>query len=389
MYKTVCVIGLGYVGFPTACVVAGVGYSVLGVDIDQSVISKINEANYMHWEPKLNDLFTKVVANGKIKITTKVEPADVYIITVQTPLKLDNKPDISHVHSAIQAIQPYLKEGNLILIESTCPIGTAETIAQKLKVACPYNVYIASCPERILPGNVVHELLHNNRIIGGIDKESGVQATNFYSSFIKGKIEVTDARTAEAVKLAENTYRDINIAYANELSMIADHININVYELIKLANNHPRVNILQPGPGVGGHCIAVDPYFLASATPELSEFILKARAINHNKTNWVLEKVSKHAKNNHVKTIACLGLSYKANVPDIRQSPAITIVENLKKEFDIIAVDPCLKNVESINDVLAKVDMVVLLVAHDVFLNIPSHLLYEKIFLDFTGTFIK
>lgn len=389
MRQRVCIIGLGYVGFPTACVIANAGYSVFGVDINQKVISNIHAGNYMDWQPQLKDLFIKQIDSGNITVSTEIEPSDIYIITVQTPLDAENKPDIFYVRSAIETIQPHLKIGDLVLIESTCPIGTTEAIAKEVLAAYSSSIYLAYCPERVLPGNIVHELIYNNRIIGGVDQESGMQAANFYSSFIRGEVEITDSRTAEAVKLIENTYRDINIAYANELSMLADHIDLNIHELIRLGNKHPRVNILQPGPGVGGHCIAIDPYFLASAAPESAALILKAREVNIHKTNWVIQKINKQAKENNVKTIACLGMSYKANVADTRESPAIKIIDSLEEEFYVIAIDPYVSGIEFIHDILIEVDMIVLLVAHNIFLDIPNHLLQKKIFLDFTGVFPK
>lgn len=246
----VCVIGLGYVGFPTACVLANANYLVVGVDTDHGVISRINSGNHNTLEIGVKDLFIKAVHNGNIRISAEVEFADIYIIAVQTPLNLENKPNVSYVEAAIESIKPYLTTDSLILIESTCPIGTTERISDQLQAIYP-GVSLAYCPERILPGNIVYELIHNNRIMGGKDKKSAIRATDFYKSFTYGAIEITDSKTAEMVKLAENTYRDVNIAYANELSMIADHINVN--EVIRLANNHPRVKILKPGPGVGGH----------------------------------------------------------------------------------------------------------------------------------------
>lgn len=388
MNKKVCVIGLGHIGFPIMCILANSGYSVLGVDIDKKVVSKINAVNYMTHETALKDLFIKGICKRNLKISTKVEHSDIYIITVQTPLNLENKPDISYVSAAIESIIPYLETDNLILIESTCPIGTTEMMAKRLRIVCS-NIFIAYCPERILPGNILSELIYNDRIVGGIDNKSGTRAADFYRSFIHGEIEVTDSKTAEAVKLAENTYRDINIAYANELSMIADHINVNINELISLANKHPRVNILQPGPGVGGHCIAIDPYFLAHSASEFAQLTLTAREVNINKASWVIQKIKKVAKENNVRIIACLGLTYKPNVPDTRESPAIIITETLKQEFDVIVFDPYVENIKSINDTLLKVDMIVVLVAHNEFLDIPNYLFHEKIFLDFTGVLIK
>jgi len=388
MPQRVCVIGLGYVGFSTTCVLANSGFLVLGVDTDTSVIFKIQANNFISSEEHLQNLFLKGALDGNIVVSTQIQLADIYIITVQTPLTAELKADLSYLNSAIDSIKSFIKPGNLVIIESTCPIGTTEDVYKVLSSVCP-EIHVAYCPERILPGDIVNELMNNNRIVGGVDKQSSLLAAEFYKSFIQGKIEITDSKTAEAVKLAENTYRDINIAYANELSMIFDDTNINIYELIRLANQHPRVQILQPGPGVGGHCIAVDPYFLAESFPELARLTLKAREVNIDKTDWVIKKIRRLARANDIKTLACFGLTYKPNIEDIRQSPSLVIIKHLRKEFDVISVDPYVQNTASIDYALTKATMIVMLVAHQEFLNIPKHFLDRKLFLDFTGVFVR
>lgn len=385
MYKSsICILGLGYVGLPTACILASSGYFVLGVDIDKKVIDNIQSLSYLSLEPDLQDLLNKVIANHSIQLSTKVIPSEIYIITVPTPLSDKFEPNISYVENAIDSIMPHIKSGDLVLIESTCPVGTTEKISKKLKSICP-DIYIAYCPERILPGNIIYELKHNNRVVGGINEESTVQAINFYKTFLSGKISSTDAKTAEAIKLAENTYRDINIAYANELSMIADKLNIDIKQLIKLANEHSRVNILEPGVGVGGHCIAVDPHFLISSAPDESSLITTAREVNNIKTDWVIKKIEKLAKEQNITNIACLGLTYKANLSDIRNSPSIKIIESLKKKFNILTNDPYVKSTNSLEEVIDKSEMIVTLVAHNEFINISTKLPKNILYLDFTG----
>lgn len=385
MYKnSVSVIGLGYVGLPTACVLANAGYFVYGIDINENVINNIKSLNCSNLEPAIKDLLNQAIKSDSIQFSTETIASDVYIITVPTPLQADLKPDISYVNNAIDSIIPHLTRGNLILLESTCPIGTTDLIDKKLKTICS-GVYIAYCPERILPGNSIHELLYNNRVIGGVNKESNLHAVEFYKTFSHGKISLTDARTAEAAKLAENTYRDINIAYANELSIIVDKLDINISELIALANEHSRVNILEPGIGVGGHCIAVDPHFLIFSAPDSCSLIETARKVNDLKTDWIIKKIKKNAKQDNIQTIACLGLTYKANVSDVRNSPALKIVKLLEKEFIVFKVDPYVKDSLSLEEAIGKAEMFITLVAHDQFLDISDQLPRNCIYLDFTG----
>ena len=384
--KQICITGLGHIGLPTACVLANSGYSVLGVDLDDKVIDRILSKESINPEPNLQNLLTNCIRNGDIRVSNKAAPADIHIISVPTPLNQKKQPDISQVNAAIEAINSFLREDDLVLIESTCPIGTTAKIAKRLQSIFP-SIHVAYCPERVLPGNILYELIHNDRVVGGINGASASKAANFYRSFIKGEILITDDKTAEAVKLAENAYRDVNIAYANELSMILDYNNLDVLKVIKLANRHPRVQILQPGPGVGGHCIAIDPWFLVSAAPNIATLIPKAREINTQKTAWVIQKIINTINKNKISKIACLGLTYKPNVSDIRESPALIIVEALEKEFNILRVDPHIQNTEALYDAIAQSDMVVVLVAHNEFLNISADLFDEKILLDFAGVF--
>lgn len=384
--KKICVTGLGHIGIPTACVLATSGYSVLGVDIDDEVVRSVQSADLINPEPKLQGLLKRAICSGNLEISAYVAPADIHIITVPTPLSLSRQPDISYVNGAIDAISPHLRPHDLILIESTCPIGTTEVIAQKLQMSCP-GVHVAYCPERVLPGNILHELIYNDRVVGGIDDRSTSLAVTFYQSFVRGEVLAANVRIAEAVKLAENSYRDINIAYANELSMIADRIDLDVNELIRLANKHPRVQILKPGVGVGGHCIAVDPWFLVSSAPDLAMLTSKAREININKTGWVIQKVREAIQKNGAHVVACLGLTYKPNVPDIRESPALAVVQALEGEVEVLCVDPYTPNTIALLDALARAEIVVGLVAHNEFLNISSNDLANKIVLDFAGVF--
>lgn len=384
--KKVCVIGLGHIGLPTACVLANAGYQVLGVDNNKKVLDRLQLAQLINPEPDLQNLLAKVIHHGSLKLTTQISPANIHIIAVPTPLDQSDKPDLSLVNSVTEALKPHLRAKDLVLLESTCPIGTTEAIAKKLRKDCP-EIYVAYCPERVLPGNILFELIHNDRVVGGVDQASTQLTVEFYKTFVLGDVTATNARTAEAVKLAENTFRDINIAYANELSMIVDKLEIDVNELIQLANRHPRVKILSPGPGVGGHCIAVDPWFLASAAPDLAGLTTKARATNKKKTEWVVGKVREVAKKNGAKVIACLGLTYKPNVSDIRESPALEIVRSLEKDFHVLSVDPHVPDTENLYDAIDQAKVIVGLVAHNEFSNIAENYFIGKIKLDFARVF--
>lgn len=414
--NTVCVLGLGYIGLPTASLLATSGFKVFGCDVNPEVVETINRGDVHIIENGLNGMVHLAVNSGQLIASIEPHEANVYIIAVPTPFKEHHKPDIRYVESAVRALAKYLKPGALIILESTSPIGTTEKIAQWIselrpelfisseKQTCDINnqnlIYIAHCPERVLPGHILRELVENDRIIGGIDKISGQKAKNFYESFVQGKILLTDARTAEMAKLTENSFRDVNIAFANELSLICESLDINVWELIELANHHPRVNILQPGPGVGGHCIAVDPWFIVDSAPEISKLIRTARVVNDNKPLFIIDKVMKQAEHFKSPVIACLGLSFKANIDDLRESPALFITTELTRQIigKILVVEPHIdtlppvilnmqKNVDlvDINTALSKADIIVLLVDHKQFGFIDYQLIANKIVIDTRG----
>ena len=391
----VVMIGLGYIGLPTAALIASKSIQVTGVDVSREVVDTINKGEIHIVEPDLAGLVHHVVKKDFLKATTEPVVADVYLIAVPTPFKENHEPDISYVENAVKAIIPVLQSGALIIIESTSPVGTTEKMQKIILTKKPElngKIYMAYCPERVLPGNVIYELEHNDRAIGGIDEAATEKAVAFYKLFVKGALHKTNARTAEMCKLVENASRDGQIAFANELSMICDKAGINVWELINLANKHPRVNILQPGTGVGGHCIAVDPWFIVSEFPEESKMIRSAREINNYKTQWVIEKIKNKAlafeiENKRKPLIACMGLAFKPNIDDLRESPAVTVVNELEKEaFKLLKVEPNLTNgkAEGITDceeAVKQADIVVYLVAHKEFFNIKT----DKIVLDFCG----
>lgn len=348
-FKTVSVIGLGYIGLPTAAMFASRKVNVIGVDVSQNVVDTINEGKIHIVEPELDMIVHATVSEGYLKAANQPESADAYLIAVPTPFKDDHEPDLSFIESASKAIAPVLKKGDLVILESTSPVGATEKIAEWLAesrhdLSFPQHegenadVNIAHCPERVLPGHVVRELVENDRVIGGMTSKCSQRAVELYNIFVEGECIVTNARTAEMAKLVENSFRDVNIAFANELSIICDKLGINVWELINLANRHPRVNILQPGPGVGGHCIAVDPWFIVSKTPKEAKLIKTARDINDYKPNWVVEKVkvavSEYLAENKEQriediTIACYGITFKPDIDDLRESPALGIAEEL------------------------------------------------------------
>ncbi|MDN4164624.1 UDP-N-acetyl-D-mannosamine dehydrogenase [Cytophagales bacterium LB-30] len=377
-------VGLGYIGLPTAALMASRGIKVHGVDINQKAVDTINRGEIHIVEPDLDGLVNHVVSKGYLKADTKPAEADVYLIAVPTPFKGDHQPDISYVESAARALLPYLKEGNLVILESTSPVGTTERVKEIVDSGRPElqgKLFFAYCPERVLPGNVIYELEHNDRAIGGMDAASTEKAIAFYRHFVKGELHATNARTAEMCKLVENSYRDVNIAFANELSMICDKAGINVWELIRLANKHPRVNILQPGTGVGGHCIAVDPWFIVADFPQEAKIIRAAREINNYKTEWVIEKIKNAAlqfelKEGRKPTIACLGLAFKPDIDDLRESPALEVVKRLVSYgLDILAVEPNineLTNIKLVNleEAYRLADIHVFLVGHKEFKNL-------------------
>jgi UDP-N-acetyl-D-mannosaminuronic acid dehydrogenase len=392
--------GLGYIGLPTAAISASKGLRVLGIDINPKVVDTINKGEIHIIEPGLGELVKKVVENGNLRAAIKPEESDVYLIVVPTPFKGNHEPDISFVESATKAILPLLKSGDLYIIESTSPVGTTDKMASLIFSERPEligKINIAYCPERVLPGNVLYELIHNDRVIGGIDHESTTKAKEFYSSFVTGNLHSTNARTAEMCKLTENSSRDVQIAFANELSLICDKAGINVWELIELANKHPRVNILQPGSGVGGHCIAVDPYFLTADFPVESRLISKAREINNYKSFWCAEKIRSsilefELKNGYKPNVAIMGLAFKPNIDDLRESPAKYIAQKvMQSEQDgFMIVEPNIQEhkVFHLTDYIEayeKADIVAFLVAHKEFKNLEYK--KDKIILDFAGIF--
>ncbi len=399
MSKKVLTIGLGYIGLPTSALIANSGIQVCGVDVNPKVVETINQGKIHIIEPELDKAVEKAVKAGFLTATTKAEEADTYLIVVPTPFKEKNEPDISYVEAATKGIIPLLKEDDLYIIESTSPVGTTEKMMGLIYQERPElkdKLYIAYCPERVLPGNVMYELIHNDRVIGGVDKKSTEKAVEFYSQFVKGELHKTNARTAEMCKLTENSSRDVQIAFANELSLICDKANINVWELINLANKHPRVNILQPGCGVGGHCIAVDPYFIVSEFPIESQIIGKAREINNYKSFWCAEKIKNaklefELKNGRKPKVALMGLAFKPDIDDLRESPAKYIVSKVLQNDnngEYFIVEP---NIEEHNifklteykEAIASADIIAFLVAHKEFKGIEIS--EKKVVLDFCG----
>lgn len=380
--------GLGYIGLPTAALIATKGINVLGVDVKQSVVDTINNGEIHIVEPDLDGIVRHDVERGYLKAATTPQSADAFLVAVPTPFKEEHLPDLSYVESATKMVIPYLEEGNLFIIESTSPVGTTEKMANFIYSERPElkgKIYIAYCPERVLPGNVIYELKNNDRAIGGVNVESTQKASAFYKLFVTGELHETNARTAEMTKLVENASRDVQIAFANELSMICDEAGIDVWELINLANKHPRVNILQPGTGVGGHCIAVDPWFIVSEFPEQSRLIRTSREINNYKTEWVIEKIKNEALDFELKegrkpVIACFGLAFKPDIDDLRESPAINVVQSLLSQgFEVLPVEPNVnKNnnlsfkLYSIEAALEKMNLGFKLVNHNQFNELPE-----------------
>ena len=393
-YKTVCVIGLGYIGLPTASLLGTKGYQVHGVDVSQSVVDTINSGGIHIVEPDLDILVKSAVGAGNLKAGLEPVESDIFIIAVPTPFKDDHQPDLSYVEQATRTISPYLKPGNLVILESTSPIGTTDEVVAKILAEEGHgtDIFIAHCPERVLPGRILIELVQNDRVVGGINEESAQVAVDFYETFVSGEVLATSAKTAEMVKLTENAYRDVNIAFANELSMICDQESINTWEVIQLANRHPRVNILQPGPGVGGHCIAVDPWFIVSRAPELSRLIRTAREVNDSKPQWVLEQVRKQADRFKNPVIGCLGLAFKADVDDLRESPALDIVRTLVKDDigQVLVCEPNLKqhpefSLLTLDELIKRADILLLLVDHKPFKKLTAKGLKDKILIDTRG----
>jgi UDP-N-acetyl-D-mannosaminuronic acid dehydrogenase len=392
-FKHICVIGLGYIGLPTAATFAAHGVKVTGVDVNQHAVDMINQGKVHIVEPDLDALVRDVVAQQKLSAQLQPCEADVYIVAVPTPFKENHQPDLKYIEAAAKALAPFLKKGNLVILESTSPVGATEQMAAWLSEARSEltfpqqageeaDILIAHCPERVLPGKVLQELISNDRIVGGMTARCSQAAIDLYKVFVKGDCIKTNARTAEMCKLTENSFRDVNIAFANELSVICDKLNINVWELIQLANRHPRVNILQPGPGVGGHCIAVDPWFIVAKTPEQARLIRTAREVNDAKPEWVIDqvkiKIAEFLQNNSKKTIkdvtvACYGLAFKPDIDDLRESPALEITKKLAEQgLNILVIEPNIKqlpynfpsNIKLVECTESNADVHVILVDH-------------------------
>lgn len=399
-----CFMGLGYIGLPTAIISSQHGINVCGVDINPKVVEKTNRGELHIVEPGLQDLLKKAVDNKNLVASTTPFESDVYLIVVPTPFKAKHEPDISYVESATKTVIPFLKEGDLFIIESTSPVGTTEKMAELIFAERPElkgRIHIAYCPERVLPGNVIFELVNNDRVIGGIDDASADAAAEFYGKFVSGQLHKTNCRTAEMCKLVENSSRDVQIAFANELSMICEKAGINVWELISLANRHPRVNILQPGCGVGGHCIAVDPYFISSAFPTEAKIIAQARNINNYKSEWCVEKaknaiLSFELENGKKPQVALMGLAFKPNIDDLRESPAMKIANHLITEMPDVKFNIVEPNISSHPDfdivdfqtAFEQSDIVVYLTAHKQFFMLPQEA-NDKLILDFCGVIKK
>jgi len=411
----VSVIGLGYIGLPTAAIISNSKIPTCGIDNNKDVVDTVNNGNIHITEPGLEKIVQESVESGFLKAYSEPISSDVYIITVPTPLKQDNSPDVSYVEEAIKNIAPVLNKNNLIIIESTSPIGTSKKMSRILKKLRPdlgfphedlneVDINIAYCPERVIPGNTLNELISNDRVIGGITDKCANKASNFYSKIITGKCYKTSAETAELSKLAENSFRDVNIAFANELSMICDENNINPWELIEIANKHPRVNILQPGPGVGGHCIAVDPWFIVTNS-NVARLIQQAREVNLYKTEYVFKKLEKEIKNITLKkevnekeiTVAFFGIAFKANIDDLRGSPALEIVKKTIEIFNcnILVVEPNVQelpndikknsNLVSVSDAIKNCDIAISLVDHKEFTDIKKIDFNGKTLIDSKG----
>lgn len=419
IFNKISVVGLGYIGLPTAAVLASRKIPVIGVDVNKETVETINRGGVHIIEPDLDLVVHGAVKAGYLRATITPEPADAFLIAVPTPFKGDHEPDLTYIESVCKSIAPVLKKGDTVILESTSPVGATEKAAAWMADARPdltfpqtdgenSDIRVAHCPERVLPGHVLRELVHNDRVIGGMTPKCSEAAAALYRTFVEGECVITNARTAEMCKLAENSFRDVNIAFANELSIICDKLNINVWELIRLANRHPRVNILQPGPGVGGHCIAVDPWFIVSKTPEQAKLIRTAREVNDGKLHWVLDKV-KVAVADHLLahpgrlaselSIACLGLTFKPDIDDVRESPALEIARQIAINHPgpVLAVEPYIAELPAALKVtkmqlvgfetaLDRADVLVLLVDHKPFKQLTSAWSSAQVVIDTRGT---
>lgn len=405
-HQTVNIFGLGYIGLPTAAVLAEAGFHVNGVDIDEHKVNAVNQGTSHFDEPLLQTLLQRTVQDGHLVADREPKEADIHIIAVPTPRIEAHTPDLSYIYQAVFQLASVLRQGDLVIIESTTPVGTTEKVSQWLDRFRSdldmgddnQSVSIAYCPERVLPGHIIEELLHNDRIIGGLTKQCAQKAQSFYQCFVKGTCRITHARTAEIAKLTENAFRDINIAFANELSMICDKIDVDVWELIELVNQHPRVKLLKPGPGVGGHCIAVDPWFIVNSAPDESRLVRTAREVNDKKPKHVVSKVINEAEKLKEPVIACLGITFKADVNDLRESPALNITSELSERFDQLYVvepnieelPPTLKHKANVTfmdlaQALNLANVIVLLVDHQAFHVIDSNQLSTKLVVDTRG----
>jgi UDP-N-acetyl-D-mannosaminuronic acid dehydrogenase len=405
----VTVVGLGYIGLPTAAALASRGVNVLGVDVDQRIVDLINKGEAPFVEPDLAVAVSGAVAMGRLRASTTHESSSAFVLAVPTPMR-DGKPDLSYVDAAADAIAPHLQSGALVVLESTSPPGTTRALSARLALHRPdlrfphdhpddADVAVAHCPERVLPGRIMIEIVSNDRVIGGVSDRCAERARELYEVFTQGEVHLTDATTAETTKLVENAYRDVNIAFANELSLVSDHLEIDVHEVIGLANRHPRVNILNPGPGVGGHCIAVDPWFLVAAAPEQTPLIRAARQVNDRKPHYVVEEVVSRAERFKEPVIAVLGLAFKANVDDLRESPALAIAEELGRRGvgRLLVVEPHVDSLASpalqaadaklvdVTTAIAEADIVVLLVDHESFRRVRRTSLRGKVVFDTRG----
>jgi UDP-N-acetyl-D-mannosaminuronic acid dehydrogenase len=412
-FEKIAVIGLGYIGLPTAAVIASRGVRVIGVDVNQRVVDALNDGRVTIVEPDLDIVVRDAVAAGKMSATTVPQAADAFLVAVPTPFNQDRAPDLSYIETASKSIAPMLKSGNLVVLESTSPVGATERMAQWMAEARPdltfshqagdaADIHVAHCPERVLPGHVMRELVENDRVIGGLSSKATDLAVDLYRIFVSGECIKTDARTAELCKLVENSFRDVNIAFANELSLVADRFGINVWELISLANHHPRVNILKPGPGVGGHCIAVDPWFIVHSAPDQARLIRTAREVNDYKPQYVIEKVVESAKGLTQPRIACLGLTFKPDIDDLRESPSLDIVRRLAdaKLGTLLLVEPYIETMPKslyghdhlqlvgLDDALRGADIVLVLVNHKLFHGVDRALLQGKRVIDTCGAWL-
>ncbi|MEK6730721.1 MAG: UDP-N-acetyl-D-mannosamine dehydrogenase [Pseudomonadota bacterium] len=401
----IAVMGLGYIGLPTATLFANQGIPVLGVDINKTIVDTVNQGKIHIVEPDLDRMVEAVIRAGRLRATTECEPADVFIIAVPTPFKGDHKPDLSYIESAATMLAPKLVKGNLVILESTSPVGTSEQLARWLSqdrsdLSFPLSsddpdINICYCPERVIPGKVLHELTMNDRILGGMTPRCAQKAKQVYELFVKGECLTTDAKTAELAKLTENSYRDVNIAFANEMSLVCDRLGVDIWELIRLANHHPRVNILQPGAGVGGHCIAVDPWFIVDSAKNITPLIQAARQVNNFKPQYILKQIEKLLMQHPHSIVACLGLSYKPDIDDLRESPAIKIVNALSKQTaikELLVVEPhvtalpaSLKGKIELTDgrsAIERANIIVVLVPHTAFNQIDQTTLKDKLLIN-------